>query len=202
MARALDKILSETLAKYHPNPASAVWDCHGTWVVLHKAVEVMAAKAGIKFSPPTMIEMNGEKKIVAMIVSASLGDVTDWATGEAAPANNKNAYPYAMAEKRARDRVAIKLLGLHGLYSEDEAEEFKDARPAPQATTQEIVSNVPNIDELRSAERALEDAAQKGVKPLKAAWMKLPAATREGFGNAAPDRLKKLAAEVDNRKAA
>ena len=33
----------------------------------------------------------------------------------------RNAYPYAMAEKRAVDRAILKLLGLHGfVYSEDE----------------------------------------------------------------------------------
>jgi hypothetical protein len=35
-----------------------------------------------------------------------------------------------MAEKRAKDRVILKLVELHGLvYSEEEADEFKDARP-------------------------------------------------------------------------
>ena len=50
--------------------------------------------------------------------------------GEASPKNNKNAYPWAMAEKRAKDRVILKLIGLHGLvYSEQEADEFKSERP-------------------------------------------------------------------------
>ncbi len=50
--------------------------------------------------------------------------------GEAAPMNNSNGYPVAMAEKRAKDRVILKLVGLHGdVYSEDEADEFKDAKP-------------------------------------------------------------------------
>lgn len=42
------------------------------------------------------------------------------------------AYPFAMAEKRAKDRVILKLAGLHGLYSEDEADEFKESTSAPQ----------------------------------------------------------------------
>ena len=41
--------------------------------------------------------------------------------------NNKNSYPYAMASKRARDRVALQLLGLAGyIYSEEEADDFKN----------------------------------------------------------------------------
>ena len=44
--------------------------------------------------------------------------------------NNKNSYPYAMAEKRAKDRVILKLIGVAGfVYSEDEADAFKEERP-------------------------------------------------------------------------
>jgi hypothetical protein len=126
MARQLDARLQDILQKYHPDPKSAVWDCHGVWVILHKAVEVIAAKAGVKFSAPTIIEADAEKKIVSLCVSGTLGDHEEWSIGEAAPYNNRNTYPYAMAEKRAKDRVVLKLIGLHGeIYSEDEADDFK-----------------------------------------------------------------------------
>jgi hypothetical protein len=40
------------------------------------------------------------------------------------------AYPFAMAEKRAKDRVILKLIALHGLvYSEDDSDEFKASAP-------------------------------------------------------------------------
>ena len=47
--------------------------------------------------------------------------------GEAAPMNNQNAYPLAMAEKRAMSRAVLKLAGFyeHGVFSEDEADDFK-----------------------------------------------------------------------------
>jgi len=68
-----------------------------------------------------------------MVVTGQMGDRLEWSVGEAAPANNKNAYPWAMAEKRAKDRVILKLIGLHGLaYSEEEADDFKDSKPAPR----------------------------------------------------------------------
>jgi hypothetical protein len=35
------------------------------------------------------------------------------------------AYVFCMAEKRGRDRVILKLAGLHGVYSEEEADDFK-----------------------------------------------------------------------------
>ena len=53
-----------------------------------------------------------------------------WSIGESAPYNTKNSYPYAMAEKRAKDRVILKLIGMHGdTYSEDEADDFKNSKP-------------------------------------------------------------------------
>jgi hypothetical protein len=49
-------------------------------------------------------------------------DVTTF--GEVTKANNRNAYPIAMAEKRAVSRAVLKLAGLYkeGMYGEDEME--------------------------------------------------------------------------------
>jgi len=42
--------------------------------------------------------------------------------GECSPKNNRNAYPIAMAEKRALSRVVLKMAGFYelGVYGEDE----------------------------------------------------------------------------------
>ena len=109
----------------------ATWDCHGTPVALHKALEQVAAHKRISFDAPTMIEADAESKKVVMLVSGRLGDQVEWSVDEATPYNNKNSYPYAMAEKRAKDRVILKLIGVAGfVYSEDEADDFKNSRPA------------------------------------------------------------------------
>jgi hypothetical protein len=104
--------------------ASDFWELpqkKGTWVAKHSALEVAAAKAGIQFDNPTIIEANSEAGIAVLSVRGEMGDRFEWSTGEASPKNNKNAYPWAMAEKRAKDRVILKLIGIHGLvYSEDE----------------------------------------------------------------------------------
>ena len=111
--------------------SSAVWDCHGTPVILQKAIETVAVKAGITFEPPAVIEADSAKKTAVVCVTGVMGDRKEWSLGEACPANNKNAYPFAMAEKRAKDRVVLKLINIHGLaYSEDEADDFKNANPA------------------------------------------------------------------------
>lgn len=91
------------------------------WVCKHAALEVVATKAGIEWMPPQIIEAATADGIAVLAVSGKMGDRTEWATGEASPKNNKNSYPWAMAEKRAKDRVVLKLAGIHGLvYSEDE----------------------------------------------------------------------------------
>ena len=108
----------------------ALWDCHGTWVLKHSACETIAANKGITFDEPVIVESDADKSIAIVMVKGYLGDKFEWTFGEATPKNSKNSYPYAMAEKRAKDRIILKLIGLHGdVYSEDEADDFKEARP-------------------------------------------------------------------------
>ena len=106
-----------------------VWEVRkNTWVVKHKALERIAAHLNIKFDSPKIIYADMESKQVAIEVSGSAGENTAWSIGEAAPYNNKNEYPFAMAEKRAKDRVILKLAGIHGdAYSEEEADDFKES---------------------------------------------------------------------------
>lgn len=130
MAKKLDPAIASILQQFGFG-TDAAWDCHGTWVVYHRVLEQLAARAGIAFDAPIPLEANGAARSVALCVTGRMGDKTEWSIGEASPANNKNGYPYAMAEKRAKDRVVLKLIGLHGLaYSEDEADDF-----VPPATT-------------------------------------------------------------------
>lgn len=126
--------LREILTKYGINPRdkSKLWDCHGTLVLYHRAYEIIAARERITFDQPTVIEANSADKIVALLVTGRMGERSEWSIGEAAPGNCKNAYVYAIAEKRAKDRVIAKLVGLaEYVYSEDEAEEFKNAPRQP-----------------------------------------------------------------------
>jgi hypothetical protein len=105
-----------------------IWEVRtgGAWAIKHSALERVAAEQGIEFLEPKPLEARGADKCAALIVYGKMGDRTEWSTGEAAPANCKNAYPFAMAEKRGKDRVTLKLLNAHGsLYSEDEADDFK-----------------------------------------------------------------------------
>jgi hypothetical protein len=119
---------------------------NGQWVCKHAALEIVATKANVEWLPPVIIERDAQNLITSMVVTGKMGDRTEWATGETNPTNYKvigkqPAYPWAMSEKRAKDRVVLKLVGIHGLvYSEDESDDFKRDRhiddPPPKSSAQ------------------------------------------------------------------
>lgn len=143
MPKQLPARLKEILAEINLTERQAVWDCHGTPVVLHKALEKVAAHYKVKFDTPQIIACDVAAKEAVICVTGHMGEATEWSIGEAAPYNNKNSYPFAMAEKRAKDRVILKLVGLHGeVYSEEEADDFKAAKPALPAMELDLKARV------------------------------------------------------------
>ena len=117
-------------------------DCPGTRVILHKALEKIAAKQGIEFNDPVHLLTNPANKEVVIQVSGRLGDRQEWSIGEVSAKNCRNEYPFAMAEKRAKDRVILKLLGVAGdTYSEDESDQFTDTVEA------QLIAYIHAIDE-------------------------------------------------------
>lgn len=134
MAKKLPARLQEILKDIGLTERQAVWDCHGTPVILHKALEKVAAHYNVVFDQPQIIACDVAAKEAVICVTGHMAEATEWSIGEAAPYNNKNSYPFAMAEKRAKDRVILKLVGLHGdVYSEEEADDFKAAKPKEAA---------------------------------------------------------------------
>jgi hypothetical protein len=108
-----------------------VWEVRpGTPVVLHKALERLAAAIGVQWEDPQVIRSERDEAVV-LVRGYIKGRPAEWSIGEACIGQNYKvsgkmaAYPYAMAEKRGKDRVILKLAGLHGVYSEEEADDFK-----------------------------------------------------------------------------
>lgn len=141
---AIPKLVADVCQNIGIDPNGAMWNCHGTWVMYHKALEQVAAKLGVKFDPPQIIEHDAEKRICVMCVTGHWQERSEWTIGEAMPinidrGNNKQQYPFAMAEKRAKDRVILKLIGLHGhVYSQDEfADPETDLNKNRQSTPQQ-----------------------------------------------------------------
>tara|TARA_R100000781_G_C4004295_1_gene101425 strand:- start:78 stop:473 length:396 start_codon:yes stop_codon:yes gene_type:complete len=100
------------------------------WIIKHDAVEKISKLEDIEFSEPTVVEHG--RDYCALLGSAFMqtGEepAKEWSFGEADLKLNCTArYPYAMAEKRLKDRLTLKLISAYeyGIYSEEEAEAFK-----------------------------------------------------------------------------
>lgn len=120
--------VGKILKQFGLDPRDSLWDCHGTWILLHKACQTIQHKLGIVFGEPKILHMDMDKKqVVIQVFAQDKNGQTRFEIGEATPANNKNAYPVAMAVKRAEDKAIIHLAKLreHGIYSSEEADEFK-----------------------------------------------------------------------------
>jgi hypothetical protein len=136
-----------------------VWEVRpGTPVVKHPPLERLAAVIGVEWGPPQILRAEREEAV--LIATGKIGDSQpEWSIGEASIGVNytvsgkQKPYVYAMAEKRAKDRVILKLAGLHGAYSEEEADDFKQgAKPEelpPPATSKDVY--------IKKALRRMED---------------------------------------------
>ena len=95
------------------------------WIITHDACEKIAAKENIQFGAPTIYRDSNQD--VAIVGDAKRGNKVIWSTGEASPKNCKAPYMFAMAEKRLKDRLVLKLINAYeyAIYSDSEADNFK-----------------------------------------------------------------------------
>tara|TARA_R110000824_G_scaffold61271_11_gene163087 strand:- start:58 stop:708 length:651 start_codon:yes stop_codon:yes gene_type:complete len=121
-----------------PNKEDVLWDCHGTWVIYSRWIEEIGLAAGVVLDTPEIIHSDPVSKHVVILVRGKVSAKKQaWSFGEAAPYNNKNSYPYAMAEKRAKDRVILKLVGLHGhVYTREDIPDIQDGKPIWELKTE------------------------------------------------------------------
>tara|TARA_R100000664_G_C2757586_1_gene145942 strand:+ start:1497 stop:2099 length:603 start_codon:yes stop_codon:yes gene_type:complete len=108
----ISQTIKEILEEYELDPKEALWPCHKNYIIRHKAVEELAQKANITTELVQVVRSDVNN--VALHVIGKKGDVVEWSIGEASPQNCQNNYYFAMAEKRAKDRVILKLIGLAG----------------------------------------------------------------------------------------
>ncbi|MGX9944971.1 trna delta -isopentenylpyrophosphate transferase [Bradyrhizobium denitrificans] len=144
----------------------SIWEVQGTPVVKHKDVERLGAAIGIKWTKPDILRAERDEAVI--LVMGEANGKTEWSIGEAlisyegkAGGNYKvkgkmAAYPYAMAEKRAKDRVILKLADLHGdAYSSEEADDFDERERGDRRDDR---------DDRRDDRRASNDNDQDGQK--------------------------------------
>ncbi len=110
-----------------------VWEVQGTPVIKHAALERLSAALKLQWSEPVVVRADRDEAV--MLVKARRPDgIEEWSFGEALIGVNyrvsgkQAAYVWAMCEKRGKDRVIIKLAGLHGAYSDEESENLKEAK--------------------------------------------------------------------------
>lgn len=125
------------------NIQDAVWlhKQSGMRIIKHRYIELLAGAQAIQ-TVDLDVQYWPEKSaaIAKAIVAKDSIQYISW--GEAAPGNNKNAYPVAMAEKRAMDRAILKAVNLHGFFYSD-AEIPDDAlSPVPAPTKKEQASAI------------------------------------------------------------
>jgi hypothetical protein len=133
----LDEI--RDLFKAHNVPLSKedVWQVQSNFAVKHKALERLAAELEIMFDDPVIIRSERDEAVIR--VTGWRGEWREWSIGEALVNANYRVsgrmapYVWAMAEKRAKDRVILKLAGLYGVYSEDEFADKADLKPVSEA---------------------------------------------------------------------
>lgn len=137
----LDPMVENVLAKYDIAATEALWPCTRkntktgvvttNWIIYHRYCEQIAAKANIVFDKPQLIVNTLDekgKRTVVLLVTGRLGYIQEWSYGEASPSTTFLPYVFAMAEKRAKDRVILKLAGFHGMVYSDAEENWKNGK--------------------------------------------------------------------------
>ena len=139
------------------------------WICLHKFLERVAQAAGITFDEPKVLNL--EPSEIALYVNGHKGEFSAWAIGEASSKNCKNDYRWAMAEKRAKDRVILKLLGVAGdVYSEEEADDFKQSKDFEKDAAKEKTAKTKALKagrEIPAQQRPLEERYTEAVKYIR-----------------------------------
>ena len=95
-------------------------------IITRSGIDKIQAKADVEIQ--YNLEYNSaDNKCIIIQAHATMGDKMIQTFGEASPDNTNNAYPVAMAEKRAMSRAVLKLTGFYaaGAMGEDESDEFK-----------------------------------------------------------------------------
>ncbi len=201
--------IRELFARHEvPLSKKDVWIVQGNPVVHHAALERLAGNLGIKFNDPVMVRVEREEAVV--MVRGHLGNKTEWSFGEAAIGQNykvsgkQAAYPFAMAEKRAKDRVIVKLAGMHGAYSDEEAEDFRDGRPTDNGDEPPAAPPIELPDMRRAAKPAQRQPASHVPRGQAQAVVADPAAaasnSEEGEPRPGAEILAEAKTHLDNAR--
>src|SRR3954467_14181127 len=126
-----------------------VWQAEGETFIHHRTLERIAGKANITFDPPTILR--AERDEAVLLVIGRTGERMEWSIGEALVGVNYHvpgsepAYVYAMAEKRGKDRVILKLIDLPDVVSSAEPHTVERPPSSPNGNTPAVLSLEPGL---------------------------------------------------------
>ena len=142
-------------------------------IISHNGCLKINEKLDNKFNP-SCVTLDKEGWGGSLVYTYCDEDVYE--VGEVTTSNCKNAYPYAMAFKRCFDRVVLKKskLAFYGVYSDSEADEFKEPdkvdieeqKPKDRKVTNSELSRL--IGEMGKKKESQEQICERyGVNDIK-----------------------------------
>ena len=180
----IDPIVKDILQELKFNPTECLWEKHGATCMKHRYIEIAGQKKGVVIDALDEVEKNSADGVVAIKCTASLGKSKVITYGEATPKNNKNGYPYAMAEKRAIDRAILKLIGIHGfVYSDDEVDDkFENVEVKKTETKEQPKKKIDNLYITTALDKIKNNKDKKDSTVLRSEIEKLKTEINQSMG--------------------
>ena len=180
----IDPIVKDILQELKFNPSECLWEKHGATCMKHRYIEIAGQEKGVVIESLDEVEKNSAEGVVAIKCTASLGKSKVITYGEATPKNNKNGYPYAMAEKRAIDRAILKLIGIHGfVYSDDEVDDkFENVEVKKTETKEQPKKKIDNLYITTALDKIKNNKDKKDSTVLRSEIEKLKTEINQSIG--------------------
>src|SRR5215207_8003824 len=181
-----DAQLATILDRYGEPADGNVWQVEGQAFIHHKTLERIAGKARITFDPPTILRAERDEAVLLGV--GRMGERVEWSIGEALVVVNYHipepdaAYVYAMAEKRGKDRVILKLIELPDVVSSEEPHAVESPPSSPNENTPAELDLEPGL--VGELKRKLDGA--KTVDAVIA--LMRDSATQQSLAGLMPDR--------------
>ncbi len=126
-------------------------------IITENGEKVQQVKWGKQFWKPawagTCQKKTGDVAMVVTGYKAENPEYKIWTTGEANALNCTNDYYFAMAEKRAKDRVILKLINAYeyGIYSDVESDDFINREKPPTEKQIDLLHEIANELQIKVA---------------------------------------------------
>ena len=126
-------------------------------IITENGEKVQQVKWGKQFCKPawagTCQKKTGDVAMVVTGYKAENPEYKIWTTGEANALNCTNDYYFAMAEKRAKDRVILKLINAYeyGIYSDVESDDFINREKPPTEKQIDLLHEIANELQIKVA---------------------------------------------------